>query len=194
MTNSPTGVDMTNFLAEATRLAAEVKRSFECLSPQQLNWKPHPEQWSIGQCLHHLVIANESFFTTFETVLKGEKKAALWERMPLLPSLFGKLVIKAVSPESATKLKAPKAFRPSSSNIDARIVADFGDRQSRLIEKMKASARLKLESTIITSPATSLITYSLRDAFKIILAHERRHVSQARRVMELKDFPRYRFP
>src|SRR2546430_5159254 len=91
MTNSPIGANITNLLSQAPMIADEVKQSFGCLSPQQLNWKLHPEQWSVGQCLHHLVTANEAYFPTFEKILKGEKKATLWERMPFLPSLFGSI-------------------------------------------------------------------------------------------------------
>ena len=190
MTNSPIGANITNLLSQAPMIADEVKQSFGCLSPQQLNWKLHPEQWSVGQCLHHLVTANEAYFPTFEKILKGEKKATLWERMPFLPSLFGSMLINTLSPQSTRKLKAPAAFRPASSDIDVKIDADFADQQNRLIERMKTSAKLKLQSIVISSPATSLVTYSLLDAYKIILVHERRHILQGQRVMELSGFPR----
>ena len=43
--------------------AADVraKAVAESLTPRQLNWKPSPAEWSVGQCLEHLSIANEVY-------------------------------------------------------------------------------------------------------------------------------------
>jgi hypothetical protein len=43
---------------------------------------------------------------------------------------------------------------------------------------------------IITSPFASVMVYILLDAFRLIVAHERRHFAQAQRVMEADGFPR----
>jgi len=43
---------------------------------------------------------------------------------------------------------------------------------------------------VMTSPFVSFITYNLLDACRLIVAHERRHLAQAQRVMETPGFPR----
>jgi hypothetical protein len=40
--------------ARAAALATE-------LTLDQLNWKPVPGQWSVGQCLEHLAVTNEIY-------------------------------------------------------------------------------------------------------------------------------------
>lgn len=180
---------ITSLVSEARAVANDVEKSFAGLSPQQLNWKPQPEQWSAGQCLDHLFTSTGSYFPTFEMILNGKKRATLWERIPILPGVFGKLLIKSLSPQSTRKLQAPKAFRPASSDIDAGIVEDFVAQIGRLIETMTASASLEVDRIIITSPAMSLVTCSLLDAYRIILIHDQRHILQAQRVMQLTDFP-----
>ncbi len=72
--------DAPHLVALATTLAAEAEQSFGHLSVRQLNSKPHPEQWSVGQCLHHLVTSNSTYFPIFEKIIAGEKGATLWER------------------------------------------------------------------------------------------------------------------
>jgi hypothetical protein len=47
-----------------------------------------------------------------------------------------------------------------------------------------------LKKIIITSPVASFVTYSLLDGYKIIVAHEQRHFAQAKRVMQLSEFPK----
>jgi hypothetical protein len=47
-----------------------------------------------------------------------------------------------------------------------------------------------LRRTVVTSPVTAVATYSLLDAYRIIVGHERKHFEQARRVAESEGFPR----
>jgi hypothetical protein len=110
--------------------------------------------------------------------------------MPLLPSLFGKLVIGAVKPESTRKFKAGKAFMPAASEVDGQIIGQFARQQDELTRLMKATEGLRLEKIIITSPIASLVTYSLLDGYRILVIHERRHFLQAARVMTAEEFPR----
>ena len=37
----------------------------EDLSDEQLNWKPRPESWSVGQCLDHLAVINPFYLSHF---------------------------------------------------------------------------------------------------------------------------------
>lgn len=181
---------LSNLLAAAHTVTAEVQTHFGHLTPQQLNWKPDANQWSIAQCFEHLIAANESYFPTFEQVLTGRKQTTLWQRVPLLPSLFGKLVAQAVSPEAARKLKAPKIYTPASSNVDDAIIRRFVERQEQVIKYMNAMKDLPVEKIIISSPVTDLITYSLLDACRIIVNHEQRHLLQAKRVLRQNEFPK----
>ena len=143
----------------------------------------------LAQCFDHLVSANEAFFPIFEKVLSGEKKNTFWESLPWLPAFWGKMLIKAVAPESKRKLKAPKIFHPSSSGVDAAIIRRFIDQHDQVIRYMKATEELDLEKIKISSPVSNLITYSLMDAYRIVITHEERHFLQATRVAETDGFP-----
>ena len=110
--------------------------------------------------------------------------------MPLLPGLAGRLLIKSLDPKSTRKIKAPQKFQPAQSDISVSVLDDFVDMQAKIVEKMKATERLDLEKIIITSPVGSAITYSLMDAYRIVVVHEHRHFEQAKRVTEEAAFPR----
>src|SRR5919112_472867 len=56
--------------------------------------------------------------------------------------------------------------------------------------KSSAWARVDLRRTMVTSPVAAVATYSLLDAYRIVVAHERKHFEQARRVTEEAGFPR----
>ena len=180
--------DLANLIAAANNIANDAKSTFGHLNPSQLNWKPSAERWSVAQCFDHLLSANRGYFSVIEGVLAG-KKRTFWERVPVLPGLAGRLLIKSLEPTTTRKLKAPKRFQPAQSEISASVINDFVDQQGKIVEKMKATEHLDLEGIIITSPVSAAITYSLMDAYRIIVVHEQRHFQQAKRVMEESAFP-----
>jgi hypothetical protein len=189
MKNDPTKLSMTEILDEVEALAKDTKAIFSGLNARQINWKPNADTWSIGQCFDHLITANQEYFPQLDQIIKREKKTTMWQRMPFLPGVFGKMVIGAVSPTSSKKLQAPKIFRPSSSEIDPSIITKFIAQQHEVIDKMRATMGMNLEKIVIYSPVTKVVTYSLMDAYRIIAAHERRHFKQAQGLKEVPGFP-----
>jgi hypothetical protein len=175
-------------ITAANDIAAEAKSTFGRLTPAQLNWKPSAERWSVAQCFDHLLTSNKGYFPTIDGVIAGIKPS-FWQRMPVLPGLAARLLIKSLDPKSTRKLKAPQKFQPAQSDIDASVIDDFVDQQNRMVEKMKATEHLDLEKIVISSPVAAPIIYSLMDAYRIIVVHERRHFEQARRVTEEAAFP-----
>ena len=180
--------DLPSLIAEANSVASEVKSKFGQLTAAQLNWKPSAERWSVAQCFDHLLTSNKGYFKIIDGVLAGKKPTFL-ERMPVLPGLAGKMLIKALDPASTLKVKARKDFEPAQSDIPPSVIDDFVTQQRQIINKMKATEHLDLERIVITSPVMGAITYSLMDAYRIIVSHEQRHFQQARRVTEESGFP-----
>src|ERR1043165_8108751 len=174
---------LSALIAEAEKIGRDAEGSFGNLSPAQLNWKRSADEWSIGQCFEHLILTNRPYFPVIETIAAGKQTRKLWERMPLLPSLFGRLILGAVSPESARKIKARPAFTPAASAVDGQIISQFARHQEELARLMKSTEKLDLEKIIITSAVSPVAIYSLLDGYRILVTHERRHFLQAERVM-----------
>ena len=182
---------LDKLIRDAGTIVDQTRSSFGKLSAAQLNWKPSAERWSIAQCFDHLISSNKGYLPIIESVRTGTKKTTFWERLPVLPGLAGKLLIKSLDPASTRKIKAPKRFEPAQSNISASVIDDFAALLSVVIEGMKATSHLDLEKLVITSPAVSagFVTYSLMDAYRIIVVHELRHFQQAQRVAAEPGFP-----
>jgi hypothetical protein len=181
--------DLPTVLAEASIIAGETKRVFGRLAGEQVNWKPSEGEWSISQCFDPLIISNRPYERIFEEILAGRRCRRLWERVPLLPSLYGGLIIDTLRPDSGRRAKARPPFYPSSSHIDPGIIATFLEQKERLLSLMEASPGLDLDGVTITSPVLRFVTYSLMDACRIIVVHEQNHFVQATRVMESHGFP-----
>jgi hypothetical protein len=168
----------------------KVENTFGSLSSQQLNWQPLPNKWSIGQCLQHIVLSNELYFNLLDSIANGTKKSSFWERMPLLPQMFGNFLIKSIHPNNMTKMKTISKVNPSQSNVEANIVELFHQHQTRLMDKLSATHAIDAQNTIITSPFMGLVVYPLLDLYTILWVHEERHFLQAKRVMEEANFPK----
>ena len=175
------------FVAELEAIGRDASAVFGPLSAAQLNWKPSAEQWSVGQCFEHLIKTNEGFFRTLGAVARGERRGRLWERVSPLSGFFGKMLLRGLT--SPMKFNAPKGIRPSASGVDPRVVARFVEQQGELGREMRAAGGVDLRRTVITSPISGFVTYSLGDACRIVVAHERRHFEQARRVTQAPGFP-----
>jgi len=188
-------LDSPNFLqtvvAEAKENSEAARTLTSDLSEAQLNWKPSPEQWSIAQCLEHLVVATKGFEKYFTAALEQARENRQVTIPPKYkPSLVGGWLAKQVSPEAARKLPAPKIFRPGNLSEIRGSLESFLNEQDRFVDFVRRSEGIDYNKTRLRSPVTPLMRYSLADAFVITVLHGQRHLGQARRVREMPQFPR----
>ena len=54
---------------------------------------------------------------------------------------------------------------------------------------MEAIAGVDRKKTVVTSPFLVIFTYTLDDAYTVLVEHSKRHIRQAKRVMEADGFP-----
>jgi DinB family protein len=181
--------ELPRLIEEARAVAAEVETSFGKLSVEQLNWKPSDSEWSVAQCFEHLIASNAGYIPLVQKIVRNEHRPSIKERLPLLPRFFGPMVLSVVQPQSKRKFKAGPGFEPSRSEIGSDIIPRFQRQQQEMIDHMNLTKDVNLRRTIVTSPVASFVTYSLLNAFKIVVAHEQRHLLQAKRVTERQGFP-----
>ncbi|MGB0521540.1 MAG: DinB family protein [Flammeovirgaceae bacterium] len=170
-------------LDEATK---QCVKAFGRLTPEELNWKPTPEQWCVGQCIDHIIKTNETYFPIFRSMLTGSYQATFIQKIPFLPDFFGNMLLKSIE-NSNNKQKTFPVFEPSSAIISSDIVKDFINHQDQLKTLVENTQHLNHNGLILSSPANKYITYSLASALDIIVAHEFRHLAQAKRVAALEQ-------
>ena len=182
--------ELDALVEEVGAVKAEAREVFGGLTPAQLNWKPSAERWSVGQCFDHLIQTNSTFFPDMERIAAGTFKSSTWGRVSPLSGFFARMILRSLDPVKGRKTKAPKVFLPASSDVAPDVMERFAAHQVELAERMRATAGRDLRRTMVTSPVASVATYSLLDAYRIVVAHERKHFEQARRVTETEGFPR----
>jgi len=177
-----------SIISDMNAVADDAKASFGSLSNEQLNWKPAEKSWSVAQCLDHLIKTNEQFYPEFVKLASGNRKNSFIENYSPLTGWAGRFLIKAVS-EDSKKAKAPSKAIVPPSDIEAGIVDRFCHHIAEVNKKIEAVAQADRKKTVVTSPFLAIFTYSLDDAYTVLVEHSKRHIRQAKRVMEADGFP-----
>ncbi len=175
---------------EAEAVLEEITTFFSTLSDTQLNWKPNEHTWSIAQCLDHVIVTDQQYFTGIKRAMDEPAAKQATDEKPYRASWMGKFYMLFVKPDGFFKFKAPKSFQPSNRTEGKIVLNDFAEHQRQLLALMKRANGLDLAEIKLTSPLSKLIRISLGESFSIMMAHERRHILQAKRMYEMMDFPK----
>lgn len=180
---------MNEIISDLQAISDNTDKTFGKLSPEQINWRPSAEGWSVGQCFEHLIKSNKLFFGELDKIASGTRRNSLLEKLSPLSGFFGNLLINSLKKDSR-KFKAPTKKIVPPSEVDANVIEIFAAHQTELIEKIKRTETADWNKTKVTSPFMKLMTYKLSDGYKIIVEHEQRHFRQAERVMGETNFPK----
>lgn len=169
-------------------VADDARAAFGALSAEQLNWKPSEKGWSVGQCFEHIIKTNLEFYPEFERLASGTRKNSIWENISPFTGWGGRFLINAVSIDSK-KAKVPSKRVVPPSDIGADIIERFAEHIGDVNRKIEACANADRRKTVVTSPFLAIFTYTLDDAYTVLVEHTKRHFRQAERVTKAEGFP-----
>jgi hypothetical protein len=176
------------------RLTAELRAADERarllvgdLTPQQLNWKPSADAWSIGQCVEHLCVSNEIYLGPIAEALDGQQPDPVDE---IRLGWFSRKFIRDYIAPSDKKAKAPAKIAPGVSAVETGILDRFLRSNDHTRKLMQAASRFDVNRIRFRNPFVPLVRFTVGAGFEIISKHESRHLLQAERVKALNAFPR----
>ena len=170
-------------------VARDVQTTFGHLDASQLNWRPDARRWSVAQCFEHLVAANRLMFRAAEDALDDAQPQTIWRRLPILPGVLGRALIRSQSPGATRKFTAPSKAQPAASDIAPDIIKRFIEQHRDLVAWLQTQDEDRTARAIMTSPFIRVVTYSVLDGVRLIVAHDRRHFAQAERITVTSGFP-----
>lgn len=186
---------MTDSMPLADQLAAcsaDVDALVAPLSEAQGRWRPGPGRWSVAECLAHLAATARQY----QPGLDGAAESARGRAAPggvaagaFRPGWFGRRLVAGMEPGAGPRLPTTSALTPPAEVSLADAVRAFREAQGRLRGTLGAVAGLDLGSATLRSPVLPVLRLSLGTALAMLAAHERRHLAQARRVVQAPGFP-----
>jgi hypothetical protein len=97
-------------------------------------------------------------------------------------------LIKAVS-EDSKKAKAPSQKIVPPSDVTPDVIDRFASHIDEVSKKVEACSGVDTRKTVVTSPFLAIFTYTLDDAYTVLVEHTKRHFRQAKRVTESAGYP-----
>lgn len=158
------------------------------LSATQLNWKPRPDAWSVGQCLEHLCLSNEIYAVPIIESLPRHANGPVDE---IAPGWFSRWFIRSfVEPTTQKRgLRAPGKSTPARSQVDPSILDRFLASNAKIREVIARARDHDVNRVRFKNPYVSVIRFTIGTGFHIVARHNHRHLLQAQRVTQTTGFP-----
>jgi hypothetical protein len=178
------------FRREFERLADEADALVAPLSDEQFYWPPAPESWSIAQCIDHLNVTARLYLPQLDEGIANAIRQGLYGEGPFKYWWLARLFVRMLEPPPKMRVKTPSLFHPPPARTRREIMAAFRAYQVQYVDRLRQANGLDLARARVRSPAASWIQVPLGTGFMAMTAHERRHLWQARRVLEAPGFPK----
>ena len=166
------------------QVKAEARELTEGLSEAQFNWQPAPGQWSIEECMAHLIIVGQWEFGAMEEAIETARARGITGRGPFRYGAIDRFIVDLTKPPARRKLPAPRRFQPLHGQPVTGVLPTFLHLQRQFQLLAERADGLDLARVRVKTPISRLLRMSLGAMFAQFAAHERRHMDQARRVRE----------
>src|SRR5262249_12032563 len=151
---------------------------------QAVRKRPSLSSWSALECVVHLNRATQAMLPGIRQAVDAAPPCTDATRNFKM-DLPGRLLAWSLEPPALIKLKAPKLAEPLEAAGPEPVLEEFDHQHSELIQLLQASAGKAIDQQKLKSPFANL-HYSAYSAFRIIAAHDRRHLWQARKALARK--------
>jgi hypothetical protein len=149
--------------------------------------RPAPKRWSIAECFDHLNVTARHFMPCFDRSIEKARECGFTATGPSVYPLLERFFLQQMEPPPRLRFRAPRAFAPGANKPIDDVLREFMQWQDQLGERIRSADGIDLRRARCGSPVLSWITYSLGTSFALTLAHERRHLWQARQVRNELD-------
>lgn len=159
-----------------------LQKSVAGLNEEQMHYKPSEEQWSVSQCLEHIVLAEKMLFGFAKETLEGPANPGLKEEM----SFTDQGLIDGITDRSF-RAEAPEALHGTGIYDDPETALhDIKEYRAVIMEFIQNTPIEDLRDHITTSPFGTLDAYQ---SLLFIAGHTTRHTLQIEEVKSSENFP-----
>jgi len=183
---------LTRWQNELHSVEQEVRLDLSKLSAEQFNWRPAEGKWSVAECIDHLALVTGLMLENAKPVLEKARAAGMTGQGPYRYRMMGGWFVKMMEQPGKRPMPSPKNFAPGSNLEQAQVLARYQSVMRDFAETMEASYSLPLDKLKARSAAEGggWLKFNIAAWYAASLAHNRRHLAQARRVMDAPGFPR----
>jgi len=187
--------DLINNLQNDVKQLVAAAEHLKTADPVKLSYRAQEGKWSVAQILEHLNAYSRYYLPAIEKAIAPvSKDLNSW----FVPGLWGNYFTKMMMPsnvyEIKNKMKAMKAYTPEKSVNVETVFAEFFQHQAKLLQLLEVSRRRNLNTIHIPISISRFIRFKLGDTFRFLIAHEQRHMIQARNTIKSVGISTDKFP
>lgn len=177
--------ELASIISELDATTAHAKAIAERAGDDRWNRRPAPDKWSVGECIDHLNRSSEAYFPVFDKALEGAPNASPGR---LRRDVAGWLLCTMLEPPVRMKVKTSASFVPPLDGAArAEVVGRFESLQDQVKQFIMRSDAIDLAKIKIRSPFAEKLKYSVYSAFRVLPVHQRRHLWQAERALDILE-------
>ena len=159
---------------------AQLLKEAEGLSQVQADWRPRDSEWSVGEILHHLMLAEVGTSKLTSKLLKDARQP-----IPSFPAdLKG---FAPVPPPPPGPAKAPEVVYPERGHQIDRLIADLRTTRERSRQSVERLAAV--DPRVLRWRHFTLGEMDLAQFWLLHVRHETDHLQQLRAVKAAEGFP-----
>ena len=187
--------DLLNDLIKDVQRIKESAQFFQSSDATKLAFKPDKNRWSVVQILEHVNAYNRHYLPLIE---KNVSVVTQSKNPIFTPGYWGEFFTKKMKPTNVyqinNKMKAMKAYTFSNSLHVDTVVKEYIAHQDHLLRLLEMAKERDLNLIRIPITLTNLIQLKIGDLFRFLIAHEQRHMIQARNTLKETGITTEKFP
>jgi hypothetical protein len=182
--------ELDAFRKQFEALADEADALTAPLTDEQFFWSPPTGGWSVSLCLDHLNVSARVYLPALDEGIADAIRRGRYGEGPFRYNLLARLFVRSIEPPVRMKFRAPRVFAPGPPRPRQETLAAFRAYQVQFVDRLRQANGLDLARARIMSPGSRFLRLPLGAAFALMVAHERRHLWQARNIVADPAFPR----
>ena len=179
--------EIDQFRNQFEQLTAEADALTTPLSDEQFLWRPGLDRWSIAECLDHLNATARVYLPALDEGISDAIRRGVYSEGPFKYNWLGRLAVRCSDPPM--RLKAPADIQPGPGRTRREILNAFRAYQVQFIDRLRQANGVDLARARVRMSRSSWLRIPLGSGFELMIVHSRRHLAQARRVMDAENFP-----
>ena len=140
--------------------------------------------WSVAQCLDHLAQTTNAFVPPIASAIACAPR--LTTNRGLRTGALTRLFIRNLEPPYRLRFKVLASLAPRQHHFNSAWDA-FEISQVQLARTIQSAVGFAIDQVRIDSPVYARFSYNVYGAFRMLTAHQRRHLWQMERILEALD-------
>jgi len=179
--------EIDQFRNQFEQLAAEADALTTSLSDEQFMWRPGPDSWSVAECLDHLNATARVYLPTLDEGISDAIRRGVYGEGPFKYNWLGRLSVRFS--DLPLRREASDEVQPAAGRTRREILSAFHAYQVQYIDRLRQANGVDLARARVRMSASGWLRIPLGSAFALMVVHSRRHLAQARRVIDAENFP-----